>query len=98
MSVIVGFYENAIFCEINEFLENPSKVWQNLNETTKKASSSNSGYKKMANLGDKGKFRQKWRVCQKMTNLARSYQRFDKNLKKVDKRDDKKGHLDKWRL
>ena len=29
-----------------------------------------------------------------MANLARSYQRFDKNLQ----RDDKKGHLDKWRL
>ena len=49
MSVIVGFYENAIFCEINEFLEN-----------SKKASSTNSGYKKMANLGDRGKSRQKW--------------------------------------
>ena len=55
MSVIVGFYENAIFCEINEFLEN-----------SKKASSTNSGYKKMANLGDRGKSRQKWRVCQKI--------------------------------
>ena len=29
-----------------------------------------------------------------MANLARSYQRFDKNLQ----RDDKKGHLDKWRF
>ena len=35
MSLIVGFYENAIFCEINEILENPSKVWQSLNETAK---------------------------------------------------------------
>ena len=35
MSLIVGFYENAIFCEINKFLENLSKVWQNLNQTTK---------------------------------------------------------------
>ena len=34
----------------------------------------------------------------KMTNLARSYQRFDKKFKKVDNRDDLKGHLDKWRL
>ena len=25
MSVIVGFYENAIFCEINEFLEKSKK-------------------------------------------------------------------------
>ena len=32
-----------------------------------------------------------WRFLGKITNLARSYQRFDK-------RDDKKGHLDKWRL
>ena len=29
-----------------------------------------------------------------MANLARTYQRFDKDLQ----RDDKKGHLDKWRL
>ena len=25
MSLIVGFYENAVFCEINEFLEKPIK-------------------------------------------------------------------------
>ena len=30
----------------------------------------------------------------KIANLARSYQGFDKNLQ----RDDKKGHLEKWRL
>ena len=66
----------------------------------------------MAKLDDKGKFRQKWRVCQKfikglakysiemtkVINLARSYQWIDKIFLKVDKRDDKKGHLDKWRL
>ena len=33
MSLIVGFYENAIFFDINEFWENTSKVWQNSNET-----------------------------------------------------------------
>ena len=34
-------------------------------------------------------------IFRKMTNLARSYQRLDKNFKKVDKRDDKKGILTK---
>ena len=40
----------------------------------------------MANLGEKGKFRQKWRVCQK----------FIKGLAKYSNEIKKKGHLDKW--
>ena len=73
-------------------------------EVTKRGILTNGHYnKKMANLGEKGKFRQKWRVCQKfikglakysnertkrgilangdftkMTNLEKSYLRFDK--------------------
>ena len=35
MSLIVGFYENAIFCEINEFLEKSIKGLAKLNETAK---------------------------------------------------------------
>ena len=35
----------------------------------KRASCKNSDYKKMANLGDKGKFRQKWRVCQNSSRV-----------------------------
>ena len=39
----------------------------------KRASCTNSDYKKMANLGDKGKFRQKWRVCQKFIKGLAKY-------------------------
>ena len=39
----------------------------------KRASCTNSDYKKMANLGDKGKFRQKWRVCQKLIKGLAKY-------------------------
>ena len=33
MSLIVGFYENAIFSKSMNFGKNTSKVWQNSNET-----------------------------------------------------------------
>ena len=39
----------------------------------KRASCTNNDYKKMANLGDKGKFRQKWRVCQKVIEASAKY-------------------------
>ena len=118
MSLIVGFYENAIFCEINEFLEKPIKGLAKF-----KWDGKNGHLVQKALLIRNGKFRQ-WRqislvngeyaknlsrvwpniqirwqnvacwqlaIFRKITNLARSYQR-------CDKRDDKKGHLDKWRL
>ena len=39
----------------------------------KRASYTNSDYKKTANLGDNGKFRQKWRVCQKFIKGLAKY-------------------------
>ena len=41
-----------------------------------------------------GDFKDNDKSVSKKANLEGSYQRFDKNLQ----RDDKKGHLDKWRL
>ena len=35
---------------------------KNSNEVTKRGTLTNGDYKKMANLGENGKFRQKWRV------------------------------------
>ena len=35
---------------------------KNSNEVTKRGNLTNGDYKKMANLGENGKFRQKWRV------------------------------------
>ena len=61
MSLIVGFYENAIFSKSMNF----GKIHQRFDKIQmrqKGASYTNSHYKKMANLGDKGKFWQKWRV------------------------------------
>ena len=70
MSLIVCFYENAIFCEINKFLEKCIKglakfKWDDKNGHLVQIVI----YKKMANLGDKGKFRQKWRVCQNSSRV-----------------------------
>ena len=43
-------------------------------EVTKRGISTNGDYnKKMANLGEKGKFRQKWRVCQKFIKGLAKY-------------------------
>ena len=42
--------------------KNPSKVWQKLKRGDKKGNLTIGDYKKMANLGENGKFRQKWRV------------------------------------
>ena len=39
----------------------------------KRASCTNSDYMKMANLGHKGKFWQKWRVCQKLIKDLTKY-------------------------
>ena len=39
----------------------------------KRASCTNSDYKRTAILGDKGKFRQKWRVCQKFIKGLAKY-------------------------
>ena len=56
---------------------------------TKKGILKNGDYdKKMANLGEKGKFRQKWRVCQK----------FIKGLTKYSNEKTKRGILTKWRF
>ena len=56
-----GFYENDKFCEIGEFgfIKGLAKI---LNEVTKRGILTNGDYKKMVNLGQKGKNRQKWRV------------------------------------
>ena len=53
--------------------KNPSKLGKTSIEVTKRGILTNGGYnKKMANLGEKGKYRQKWRVCQKfMKGLAK---------------------------
>ena len=48
------------FAKSTNFWKNPSKVWQNLNETAKTGILYKSVInKKMANSGNKGKFRQK---------------------------------------
>ena len=56
----------------------------------KRASCTNSDYEKMANLGDKGRFWQKWRVCQKFIKGLAKYSnemtksdKFGKTLSKV---------------
>ena len=55
---------------------------KNSNEVTKRGILTNGDYKKMANLGQKGKNRQKWRV--------QGFGQMQMN--------NKKGHLDKWRF
>ena len=58
MSLIVGFYENAIFCEINEFLEKSIKGLAKFMRRQKRTSCTKRVInKKMANIGNKGKFR-----------------------------------------
>ena len=56
----------------------------------KRASCTNSDYKKMGNLNDKGKFKQKWRACQKFIKGLAKYSnemtksdKFGKKLSKV---------------
>ena len=39
----------------------------------KQAPCTNSDYEKMANLGDKGRFGQKWRVCEKIVKRLAKY-------------------------
>ena len=85
-----GLTKMPFFAKPTSFLKNPSKVWQNLNENKKRAACTNSDYKKMANLDDKGKFRQKWRVCQKCikglakySNEVTKSDKFGKKLSKV---------------
>ena len=47
---------------------------KNSKEVTKRGILTNGDYnKKMANLGEKGKFRQKWRVCQKFIKGLAKY-------------------------
>ena len=105
MSLIVGFYENAVFCEINEFLEKPIKglakfKWDGKNgHLVQKAllirkwqtSEKNVEYaKNSSRVWPDIQIRWQnvacWQLAifRKMTNMARSYQRFDK-------RDNKKG-------
>ena len=73
-----GSYENDIFCEIGEFGKDSSKVWQKikwgllavgdfhengkLKELRKSKSWKMAIIRKWQILGEKGKFRQKWRV------------------------------------
>ena len=47
-----------------------------------RASCTNSDYKKMGNLNDKGKFQQKWRVCQK---FIKGLAKYSNEMTKSDK-------------
>ena len=95
--------------ETGELGKNPSTVWQNLKWGDKKGrfrqiwrvcQKNHQGFGQIFKWDDK-KGHALWPAIfrtmtnfAKMANLSRSYQRFDKNLQ----RDDKRGHLDKWRL
>ena len=110
MSLIEGSYENATSCVTNNFFQKSIKGLANFKwELKKRASCANSDYRKVADLDNKGKFRQKYRVCQKFIKGLAKYSneltkrdKFGKKLskvwQKVDYRDATKGHFDKWRL
>ena len=77
------------FAKSTNFWKNPSKGWQNLNETAKTGILYKKVIdKKMANLGNKGKFRQK------NGEYAKIHQEFGQ----IFKSDDKTWHVDSWRF
>ena len=60
------FRENSKFKKKGNWAKIHQRFGKNLIEVTKRGILTNGDYnEKMANLGEKGKFRQKWRVCQK---------------------------------
>ena len=70
MSLTASFYEDVNFCEINKFLEKSIKGlakfrWDDKNGHLVQIMT----IRKWQIQGDKGKFRQKWRVCQNSSKV-----------------------------
>ena len=98
-----AYWQLAIFTKMARIYQ---RFCKNSNEVTKRGNLTNGDYKKMANLGENGKFRQKWRVQEfgqiqmrwqkgaswQMTILSKwqVWQKFIKVWQKC-KQDDKRG-------
>ena len=93
MSLIVGFYENAVFCEINEFLEKPIKglakfKWDGKN-----------GHPVQNAL-----LIRKWQIQAIKANFVgkknavASMPKINQEFGQIFKSDDKTWHVDSWRF
>ena len=68
------FRENGKFKKTGNWARIHQRLGKTSIEVTKRGILTNGDYnKKMANLGEKGKFRQKWRVCQKFIKGLAKY-------------------------
>ena len=68
------FRENGKFKKTRNWSRIDQRFGKTSIEVTKRVILTNGDYnKKMANLGEKGKFRQKWRVCQKFIKGLAKY-------------------------
>ena len=89
MLTVGDFRDNDKFKKTGNWARIHQRFGKTSTEVTKRGILTDGDHNnKIANLGEKGKFRQKWRVCQK----------FIQGLVKYSNEITKKGHLDKWRF